>query len=203
MVGGLIMTHGDDAGLRVPPALAPVQVVVLVVRDEDGAGEKAAALAEQIRAAGVRVDLDNREGQFGRRAVDWEIKGVPVRLEIGPRDIAEGKAVMVRRDKDEKAPTPLDGLPTRIPEVLDEMQTNLRDEAKQRQEDRTVDAGSVEEAIEAAKTGFARVAWDNSGELEDRLNQESISVRCLRRRDGIVPLAPDEDDLVAVVARAY
>src|SRR5436190_16987061 len=121
MVGGLIMTHGDDAGLRVPPKLAPIQVVVLVVRDEDGAGDAAAALAKQLQAADVRVELDNRDAQFGRRAVEWELKGVPIRLEIGPRDVAAGTATMVRRDKGEKESTPLDGLPTRIPDVLEDI----------------------------------------------------------------------------------
>ena len=203
MVGGLIMTHGDDAGLRIPPKLAPIQVVVLMVRDEDGAGEKAAALAKQLQAAGVRVELDNRDAPFGRRAVEWELKGVPIRLELGPRDIASGAATMVRRDKGEKESTPLDGLPTRIPEILDDIQKALHEQAQQRRDERTVDAANIDEAIEAARTGFARITWDNSGELEDRLNQESISVRCLRRRDGSVPLATDEDDLVAVVARAY
>jgi prolyl-tRNA synthetase len=203
MVGGLIMVHGDDAGLRIPPKLAPIQVVVLVVRDEDGAGQKAAALAKQLEAADVRVELDNRDAPFGRRAVEWELKGVPIRLELGPRDIASGTATMVRRDKGEKESTPLDGLPTRIPELLDDIQKALHEQAQQRQDERTVDAADIGEAVEAARTGFARIKWDNSGELEDRLNQESISVRCLRRRDGTVPLATDEDDLVAVVARAY
>src|SRR5581483_6437410 len=176
MVGGLIMTHGDDAGLRIPPKLAPIQVVVLVVRDEDGAGDKAAALAKQLQAAGVRVELDNSDGQFGRRAVEWELKGVPLRLEVGPRDIAGGTATLVRRDKGEKESTPLDGLPTRIPEMLDEIQKALHRQAQQRQEKRTVDAATVDEAIEGARTGFARIKWDPSGDLEKRLNQESVSV---------------------------
>src|SRR3954452_8386389 len=162
MVGGLIMIHGDDAVLRVPPTLAPIQVVVLVVRDEDGAGEKAAALANQLKAGGVRPELDIRDAPFGRRAVEWELKGVPVRIELGPRDVASGTAMMLRRDKGEKESTPLDGLPTRIPEMLDDVQKALLQQAQQRQEERTVDAASVDEAIEAARTGFARLKWDNS-----------------------------------------
>src|SRR4051812_24806323 len=126
MVGGLIMTHGDDAGLRVPPDLAPIQVVVLVVRDEGGAGEKAGALAKQLRAAGLRVELDARDTQFGRRAVEWELKGVPVRIQLGPRDVAGGTTDLVRRDRVDKESTPLDGLPVRIPEVLDDIQTSLK-----------------------------------------------------------------------------
>src|SRR5436309_4683625 len=94
LVGALIMCHGDDAGLRVPPTLAPIQVVVLVVKDEGGAGEKAAAVAKQLEAADVRVELDTRDTSFGRRAIEWELKGVPLRIELGPRDIASGTATM-------------------------------------------------------------------------------------------------------------
>src|SRR5438270_29019 len=100
LVGALIMGHGDDAGLRVPPTLAPIQVVVLVVKDEGGAGEKAAALAKQLQEAGLRVELDNRDVSFGRRAVEWELKGIPVRIEVGPRDVTAGTATVVRRDRD-------------------------------------------------------------------------------------------------------
>jgi len=203
MVGGLIMVHGDDGGLRLPPALAPVQVVVLVVKDEGGAGEKAAALAKQLSAGGVRAELDNREISFGKRAIEWELKGVPIRIELGPRDVAAGTAAIARRDRTEKESTPLDGLPVRLPDLLDEVQRALQQQAQERQESRTVDAATVEEAVEAARTGFARIPWDASGELEDSLNQEGVSVRCLRRPDGTVPLSTDEDDLVAVVARAY
>jgi prolyl-tRNA synthetase len=203
MVGGLIMVHGDDAGLRVPPALAPVQVVVLVVKDEGGAGEKAAALATQLKAAGVRAELDARDTTFGKRAIEWELKGVPIRIELGPRDVAAGTAAIARRDRTEKETAPLDGLPVRLPDMLDDIQQALKEQAQERQENRTVDAATVEEAVEAARSGFARIAWDGSGELEDSLNQEGVSVRCLRRPDGTVPLSADEDDLVAVVARAY
>jgi len=204
MVGALIMAHGDDAGLRVPPRLAPVQVVVLVVKDEGGAGEKAAALAKQLQAADVRVELDTRDTSFGRRAVEWELKGVPLRIEIGPRDVEAGTATVVRRDKSEKESTPLDGLPVRVPGVLDEIQSVLYQQAEQRQRERTVDVTSVDDAIEAARTGFARLPWKaGDDDAEDRLNKEGVTVRCLQRSDGAVPTSPDEDDLVAVVARAY
>ena len=111
MMGGLIMAHGDEAGLRLPPRIAPVQVVVLVVKAEDGAGEAAEALAAELRAAGVRVELDARtDVSFGRRAVDWELKGVPLRIEVGPRDLAAGQVTLVRRDTSTKSAEPLDGV---------------------------------------------------------------------------------------------
>ena len=103
MVGGLIMCHGDDDGLRVPPVLAHVQAVTLLIRDEDGAGEAATKLHDELTAAGVRARLDDRvDTAFGRRATDWELKGVPVRIEIGPRDIVNGEVTVVRRDTGEK-----------------------------------------------------------------------------------------------------
>ncbi|MBA3654369.1 MAG: proline--tRNA ligase, partial [Actinobacteria bacterium] len=103
LLGAVIMGHGDDAGLRLPPRVAPVQAVVLLVKAEDGAGEAAAALAGELRSQGVRVHLDDRvDVSFGRRAVDWELKGAPVRIEVGPRDMATGNVVLVRRDNGEK-----------------------------------------------------------------------------------------------------
>ena len=99
MVGGLIMGHGDDAGLRVPPRLAPIQVVVLLVRGEDGAAEAAERLARELRGVEVRTEIDTRTDlSFGRRVADWELKGVPVRVEVGPRDLATGVVTLARRD---------------------------------------------------------------------------------------------------------
>src|SRR5207244_11278151 len=120
-----VMGHGDDRWLRVPPRRAPTQVVVLVVKNEGGAGERAAALAAELRGSGLRVELDARDISFGRRAVDWEIKGVPVRVEIGPRDVAAGEASLVRRDKGDKQNASIDGLAARVVDVLEESQANL------------------------------------------------------------------------------
>jgi prolyl-tRNA synthetase len=205
MVGGLIMGHGDDAGLRLPPVLAPTQVVVLLVRDEGGAGEVAGKLIEELRVAGHRVELDARVDQgFGRRAVDWELKGVPVRVEIGPRDLAEGNVTLVRRDRSEKVAVPLGAVPGRVAELLREIQGSLLAEATRRREERTADVASIEEAIEAAKSGFARIPWAVVGEEgEALLAREAVTVRCLQRSDGTVPDSGDEPDLVAVVARSY
>jgi prolyl-tRNA synthetase len=201
------MTHGDDAGLRVPPRLAPVQAVVLAVRTEDGAGEAASALADELRAAGTRVELDMRTDlSFGRRVVNWELKGVPVRIEVGPRDLAAGTVVLSRRDDTSKVSVPLASVAATVAEVLEAAQAALSAEALRRREEKTVRASTLAEAEEASQSGFAVVpgsvlAQDDG---EGRLNAAGVTVRLLRRPDGTLPAA-DEDlsELEAVVARAY
>jgi prolyl-tRNA synthetase len=206
MVGGLIMCHGDDRGLRVPPRLAHVQAVVLCIRDEDGAGGVAAGLHDQLTLAGVRSRLDDRvETPFGRRATDWELKGVPIRLEIGPRDVAEGQAVLVRRDTGEKTPVPLGDITATVQRLLEEIQGVLLAEATAMRDERTVDAASVDEVLEAAATGFARVPWPvvAGQEAAASLGTKAVTVRCIQRADGSVPASEDEDDLFAICARSY
>jgi prolyl-tRNA synthetase len=212
MVGGLIMAHGDDDGLRVPPRLAPIQAVVLVVRDEGDVVARCGALADELRAAGIRVQLDARaDVSMCRRATDWELKGVPVRLEVGPRDLADGVATLVRRitadvdgAKERKQPIALDTVATAVADELDRQQWALLAEATERRESHTVDVTTLDEAREAASTGWARIPWDTVGpDGEAELAQASVSVRCLHRADGSLPESDDEPDLIAVVARSY
>ena len=205
LVGALIMGHGDDAGLRLPPSLAPVQAVVLLVRDEEGAGERAASLAAELAGGGVRVQLDDRvETGFGRRAVEWELKGVPVRIEVGPRDVAAGTANLVRRDAaGDKATVPLQGLGARVAAGLSEIQSCLHRQALERRESRTVEAADLEEARTAAQGGFARVPWDVIRDAETDLAADALTVRCLQREDGGVPTSSADSGLVATVGKAY
>jgi prolyl-tRNA synthetase len=205
MMGGLIMCHGDDAGLRVPPRLASVQAVVLVIKDQDGAGDAASQLTDELTAAGIRARLDARtETSFGRRATDWELKGVPVRIEVGPRDLANGEVTVVRRDTGEKAQCPVAAAGKTVAELLDTIQASLHDQARARRDARTAEVATIEEAREAAQTGFARIPWATLGEAgEAELAKDALSVRCLQRPDGTVPEREDEPDVVAVVARAY
>lgn len=206
MMGGLIMAHGDDAGLRVPPRLAAVQAVVLVVRDEDGAVTAAARrIVEDLAAAGVRARLDDRVATgFGRRATEWELKGVPLRVEVGPRDLAEGKVVVARRDDGTKEPLGVTELAARLPALLERIQADLYATALADRDARTVDVSTVEEAAEAAATGFARIPYATlaDGGVE-RLGRDAVTVRCLQTADGGLPADPDEDGLVAIVARSY
>jgi prolyl-tRNA synthetase len=205
MIGGLIMTHGDDKGVVVPPALAPIQAVVLVVKDEGGTGERAAALADELRGRGVRTRLDDRVAvSFGRRATDWELKGVPIRVELGPRDLAADAATLVRRDTGTKEQVPLASLAARVEGLVDEVQRAMLGDATARRDANIADVSDLDKAAEACQTGFARLPWDAvRGEGEIRLAAEGVTVRCLQRSDGSLPRSEDEEDLVAFVARAY
>jgi len=206
LVGALVMGHGDDFGLRLPPALAPTQVVVLVVKDSPEVGAAAEALVAELTAAGHRVRLDARtDTSFGRRAVAWELKGVPVRVEVGPRDLAEGNVTVVTRHTREKQNVPVAAVAGTVTAILREVGPALLAEATAARDARTVDAASLEETIEAASVGFARVRLGALGpDGEDRLAQQALSIRCLQRPDGALAQPGDvEDDLVAVVARSY
>jgi prolyl-tRNA synthetase len=199
------MGHGDDKGLVLPPVLAPTQVVILVVKDDEASLAAAERLQEQLLAAGVRVKVDRRTDQgFGRRVTDWELKGVPVRLEVGPRDLGEGVVTLARRDGAERQRPTLETVASLVPSLLRQMQADLLQRGQERLRARTVDVSSVQEAAEAARTGFARIPWRTLGVGgEAELAQNAVTVRCLQRPDGSLPEADDEDDLVAIVARSY
>ena len=204
LLGAVIMAHGDDRGLRLPPAVAPVEVVVLLIQDEDGAAERARVLAAEVAELGHRVQLDDRVDQsFGRRATDWELKGVPVRLVVGARDLKEGNVTLVRRDLADKQTVPVAEAAARASLAVRDVQAALLAEATDLREGRTVDAATIDEAGEAAQTGWARIPWSTVGEEgEDLLAQSSVSVRCLQGPDGDLP-AQDDQGTVAYVARAY
>jgi prolyl-tRNA synthetase len=205
MVGGLIMTHGDDDGLVVPPRLAPTQVVVLLVKDADGAGDEARRLADRLAASGLRVRLDDQVAtSFGRRATDWELKGVPLRVEVGPRDLAQGTVTIVRRDTGDKTPVPLAEVADRVSALVGRVQDDMLAAAVARRDAATHDVAGIDEAVEAAQQGFARLPWGLvRGDGEAQLAGKGITVRCLTAADGGLPPSDDDDDLVAVVARAY
>jgi prolyl-tRNA synthetase len=206
MIGALVMMHGDDHGLRVPPRLAPVQVVVLAIKGDEAVLAKVREIGDALKAAGIRVRIDDRtDTPFGRRAVDWELKGVPVRVEVGPRDLENGTAMLARRIPGGKEAVPVDALPGLLPTILEEDQALLLKESRERRESRTSDVATIEEAIEAAAAGgWARIPWATLGEAgEAALAEHSVSVRCLLTADGAVPESDDAPGNVALVARAY
>jgi prolyl-tRNA synthetase len=206
LIGALVMAHGDDFGLRLPPALAPTEVVVLMIKDEPNVRAAAETLVAELQAGGHRVRLDDRtETSFGRRSVGWELKGVPVRVEIGPRDLAEGNVTVVTRHTREKETVAASASAAAVTGVLARVGPELAADAEASRKERTVDAGSLDEAIEAGATGFARIGLGALGDDgEDRLGQQALSIRCLQRPDGSLAEAGDaEGDLVAVVGRSY
>jgi prolyl-tRNA synthetase len=205
MVGGLIMTHGDDAGLRVPPAVAPIQAIVCLVRDGDGVAAAGAALRAELVAAGLRARLDDKVGvSYGRRVTDWELKGVPVRVEVGPRDLAEGLATVVRRDNGAKETVPLAAVAATVGAALDAAQTALLAEATAFRDSRTATVATVADAVAAAADGFARMPWAKVGEEgEDEFARHAMTVRCLQHPDGSVPPDPDAPGVEALIARSY
>ncbi|GAA4701522.1 proline--tRNA ligase [Streptomyces buecherae] len=205
MVGGLIMSHGDDSGLRVPPRLAPVQAVVLAIKGEESVAA-VRALGDKLKAAGIRVQVDDRvDVPFGRRAVDWELKGVPVRIEIGPRDLENGTAMLARRIPGGKEPVRAETLPETLPAILEEDQALLLQQSRERRESRTTEVTTLDEAAQAATAGgWARIPWAKLGpEGEAKLAEQAVSVRCLIAEDGAVPDADDAPGTVAIVARSY
>lgn len=206
LMGGLIMSHGDQAGLRVPPRVAPIQAVVIAVKDDERAVAAASAIADELTGTGVRVRLDARSTTgFGRRVVEWELKGVPLRIEVGPRDLDARQVTIVRRDKPGKTTLPLDRLGASVPSLLDAMQAGLFEQARRRLNDNTADVETVPDAITAAATGFARIPYAALGESgEDDLAANAITLRCLQTADGNPPAANDaSEELFAIVARSY
>jgi prolyl-tRNA synthetase len=191
MLGAVIMTHGDDHGLRLPPAIAPQQVVLVPL----GEGEVAAAadkVAAELRAAGVRVQVDTRfHTSYGRRSVDWELKGVPVRIELGARELAAGEATVVRRDTREKTTVPLAGAAAAARDLLEVIQRGLHADSLAFRERRTEPVGTLAELRERiVGGGFFLAAWDGSDESEEALAQGTgASIRCIV--DGDPPAAND------------
>jgi prolyl-tRNA synthetase len=147
---------------------------------------------------------DRTDTPFGRRAVDAELKGIPIRIEVGPRDLAEGNVNLARRIPGTKTPTAIGAVATAVTAALTEDQKALHDEALARREQGTAEVASIGEAAEAAATGWARIPWSAVGpDGEAKLAEQAVTVRCLLRADGSVPESGDEDGLVAIVGRSY
>ena len=177
----------------------------MVVKAGEGVVSAAEKLRDDLKAAGVRVALDDRADiPFGRRAVDAELQGIPVRVEVGPRDLAAGNAIVARRITGDKTPIALGEVVNDVVAALKADQQTLFDDALTFREDNTVDVKTLGDAIEAAQTGWARVPWSavgNEGEAE--ANGKAVTVRCLYRPDGTMPDSDDEPNLVAILARSY
>ena len=182
LVGAIIMTHGDDEGLILPPAIAPYQVVIVpVAAHKPGVTEKAEELAARVSKF-ARVKLDNSDNSPGWKFSQWEMKGVPLRLEIGPKDIEKNQCVLVRRDTREKTFVSLDELETAIPRLLEELSANLYQRALENREARTWAATTLDEVkkLAAENTGYIKTMWCGDEACEEKMKEEAgLSSRCM------------------------
>jgi prolyl-tRNA synthetase len=179
LIGGVIMTHGDDSGLILPPRIAPYQVVIVPIfrgSSQEAVLAKAKEVAEELRRAGLRVMLDDRDAYTpGWKYAEWEMRGVPVRLELGPRDIHNNQAVAVRRDTREKTPVPLDGLAASLSVLLDAVQSALFARAVRFRDEHTTEVETYEEfkAAMDGRPGFVIAPWVHDAALEAQVKAET------------------------------
>ena len=182
MIGAIIMAHGDDDGLILPPAIAPIQVVIVpVAAHKPGVMEKCRELAQSLGKV-ARVKLDDSDKQPGWKFAQWEMKGVPLRIEVGPRDLEKNQCVLVRRDTREKQFVSLDELPAVIPAQLDALAKDLYDRALANRESRTYTATTMDEvkSIVAEKTGFIKTMWCGDVACEEAMKEQAgLSSRCM------------------------
>jgi prolyl-tRNA synthetase len=209
MLGGVIMSHGDDHGLRLPPAIAPHQVVLLPLADGEVA-QVADKLAAELAADGVRAHVDGRGHHlsFGRRTVDWELKGVPLRIELGPRELAAGQATLVRRDTRDKSPVPIPRAAQAARELLDRIQRDLHAASLAWRIEHThtvTDLAEFRERI--GEGGFFRLAWCGSPACEEALGEGTgASIRAIVAEDppaGACLVDGARAAHCVLVARAY
>lgn len=219
MVGAIIMAHGDDQGLMLPPRLAPIQVVIVPIWRKDAERSAVLALSEQVAAtlkgAGIRVKLDARdEFNAGYKYNDWEMRGVPLRIEIGPRDVEQNAVVFARRDLPGKAGktfgVPVAGIVDATQAMLTTIQANMLQRATEFREANTRTVASYDEFKQVLEGpgGFIRVHWAGAGEDEDRIKAETkATIRCFLldppEGEGICFYTGRKTDQVAIFARAY
>ncbi len=219
MVGAIIMAHGDDQGLVLPPRLAPLQAVIVPIWRKDAEQAAVRGLAQEVFAllkeAGIRVKLDDRdELSAGFKFNDWEMRGVPLRIEIGPRDVEQHAVVLARRDVPGKEGktfgVPVDGLASAVKEMLAIIQANLLRRATEYRDANTRTAKTYDEfkQVLEAQGGFIRVHWAGTGEDEDRIKEETkATIRCFPfekpEGEGVCFYTGQRTDQVAIFARAY
>jgi prolyl-tRNA synthetase len=181
IIGGLIMTHGDNSGLVLPPKIAPVQVIVIpVAAHKEGVLDKAAELVSRLKAVGLRVKSDTSDQSPGWKFAQSEMKGVPLR--IGPKDIENGRCVAVRRDSGEKITVALSELEKRIPELLDDVHAGLYNKAKKNLTDNIRPVKTLAEARDTVVShgGFIKAMWCGDLECELKMKEEAgVSSRCI------------------------
>lgn len=182
-IGAIIMVHGDDSGLKLPPKIAPTQVMIVpIAMHKEGVLEKASSLVDILAARGIRVRLDDSDKSPGFKFAESEMRGIPLRLEIGPKDIENNQCILVRRDTGEKIETSLDNLASEVSNLLDEIQENMFVTALKHREEHTYVAHTLEEFIEIADTkpGFIKSMWCGDEDCENKIKEVAgATSRCM------------------------
>jgi len=175
LIGAIIMTHGDERGLVIPPVVAPIQcVIVPIAARKGGVIEACEALKAELEAAGIRVTLDNTDNSPGWKFNEWEMKGVPVRIELGPRDIEAGKMLCARRDTFEKVEMPLANAANSVIELLANVQKDMLETARKRRDERIVYADDMAGILAGVEDGkFVKAGWCGCRACEDKIKEET------------------------------
>ena len=211
LIGAVIMAHGDNRGLKLPPKVAPVQVVIVpIAQHKEGVIEKATDIYNNLNDT-FRIKLDTRDQYSpGFKFNDWEMRGVPVRIEIGPRDIENGVAVLVRRDTLEKEIVNIDKIKERLSSLLDEIQENMFNECLKRKEDKTTVAYSLEEIAENLEKnqGYVKTMWCGDVECENKIKDVTgAHSRCIpfeqEKLSDVCPICGKKADKMVVWGRQY
>ena len=177
LIGAIIMVHGDQRGLALPPAVAPVQAIIVpIAAKKEGVLEAVAALKAELLAAGIRAESDLTDNSPGWKFNEWEMKGVPLRIELGPRDIEAGKMTVVRRDNFEKSEVSRENAADTVKKLLADIQTGMYEKAKRRKEERVVGADSVEELLRGVEGGnFVKAGWCGCRECEEKIKEQTAA----------------------------
>ncbi|MFN2137513.1 MAG: proline--tRNA ligase, partial [Candidatus Promineifilaceae bacterium] len=216
VIGAIIMVHGDDQGLVLPPRLAPIQTVIVPIfrkeAEQATVMEAVERISAELEAAGIRVKVDNRDNLTpGFKFNDWELRGVPLRIEVGPRDIANNSVALARRDipgRDGKQFVSQDGLADTVRTLLVEIQQNMLDKATRFRDENTHDVDNIEDFKQAVTTGFARAYWAGDNEDELRVKEETkATIRCFLldepQAEGVCFYTGKPATRVAIFGRAY
>jgi len=183
LIGAIIMVHGDDSGLVLPPKIAPVQVdIIPIMQKKEGVLEKAAEVKEMLIKAGLRIKVDDSDKNPGWKFSEQEMRGIPVRVEMGPRDIEAGQAIVVRRDTREKITVAIDELSSKVGEILDTMQNEMLERARAHRDAHTYVVTDYEEFKKtvAEKPGFVKAMWCGEQECEDKIKEDTTATsRCM------------------------
>ncbi|MBR1759046.1 MAG: proline--tRNA ligase [Lachnospiraceae bacterium] len=183
LIGAIIMVHGDNSGLVLPPRVAPVQVCIVPIRQQDPTVLPAAnELADALKAAGVRVKIDDSDKSPGWKFAEQEMRGIPLRLEIGPKDIQNGQCVLARRDNHEKCTVALTDVATAVPALLETIQNDMLERARTHRDAHTTIATTYEEFKDAVenKPGFVKAMWCEDRACEDKIKEETgATSRCM------------------------